>query len=106
MGKWYGKIGFAETIETEPGVWEDRITEHDYYGETIRNWSKKFQPSSGVNDNITLSNSISILADPFATKNLGNMRYVTFMGSNWKITDVEVQYPRIILAIGGLYNGR
>ena len=105
MGKWYGKIGFAETMETEPGVWEDRITEHDYYGETIRNWSKQFQPSSGINDNITLSNSISILADPFATKNLGNMRYVAFMGSNWKIASVEVQYPRIILAIGGLYNG-
>lgn len=105
MGKWYGKIGFAETIETEPGVWEDQITEHSYYGETVRNWTKKFQSSSGVNDNVNLVNGISILADPFAVKNLGNMRYVDFMGSNWKITDVEVQYPRMILTIGGLYNG-
>lgn len=104
MSKWYGKIGYAETIESEPGIWEDRITEHSYYGETVRNWIKKFQSSNEVNDNINLVNSISILADPFAVKNLGNMRYITFMGSNWKITDVEVQYPRMILTIGGLYN--
>ena len=104
MGKWYGKIGFSETVETEPGIWEDRITEREYYGETIRNWSKKFQFSSGVNDDISLSNSISILADPFVVKNLGNIRYINFMGSNWKVIDVEVQYPRMILAIGGLYN--
>lgn len=104
MAKWYGKIGYAETMEIEPGLWEEQITEKEYYGDLIRN-TRKLQNSGGVNDNINLANEISIIADPYAIHNFHSMRYVEFMGTKWKISDVEVQYPRLILTVGGVWNG-
>jgi hypothetical protein len=101
MSKWYGKIGYAETVETEPGIWVEQITERPYFGDSYRN-TRLLQNSDGVNDNINIGNQISIVADPYATQNFHAMRYVEFMGNNWKITNVEVQYPRLILTIGGL----
>lgn len=103
MAKFYGPIGFSDTVETDPGVWEERIVEHSYFGDLTRNTSR-YQQSGGVNDNITINNSISIVADPYATTNFQKMRYVEFLGTKWKITNVEVQYPRLILTIGGEYN--
>ena len=103
MAKFCGKIGFADTVETSPGVWEPQIIERTYYGDLMRNISKS-QPSGGVNDNINVANSISIVADPYANNNFHQMKYAEFMGTKWNITNVEVQYPRLILSIGGLYN--
>lgn len=105
MAKFYGIIGYSETVETEPGVWEDRITERSYQGDLIRN-TRRLQSSGGINDDVNISNEISILADPFAYKNFHAMRYVEFMGAKWKISNVEVQYPRLILSLGGVYNGQ
>lgn len=104
MAKYYGVIGYAETVETAPGVYEERITERNYYGELVRN-TRRLQTSDQINDNINIANEISIIADPFATQNFYAMRYIEFMGAKWKITNVEVRYPRLILTIGGLYNG-
>ena len=104
MAKFYGPIGYAVTKETTPGVWEEQITERMYYGELIRN-TRRLQTADQLNDNINVANEISILADPFARENFHSMKYVGFMGAKWKITSVEVQYPRLILTIGGLYNG-
>lgn len=105
MAKWYGVIGFAETVETEPGVWEEQITERSYYGDLIRN-TRRLQSGSQLNDDINVANEISILADPFATQNFHLMRYVEFMGTAWKVSNVEVQYPRLVLTVGGAYNGQ
>lgn len=104
MAKYYGVIGYVETVETSPGVWEEQITERNYYGELVRNTSR-FQVSDQVNDNVNIANEISIIADPFATQNFHAMRYIEFMGAKWKIINVEVRYPRLILTIGGVYNG-
>lgn len=104
MAKYYGVIGYAETVETAPGVYEEQITERNYYGELVRN-TRRLQTSDQVNDDINIANEISIIADPFATQNFHAMRYIEFMGAKWKITNVEVRYPRLILTIGGLYNG-
>lgn len=104
MGKWFGKIGYAVTAETEPGLWEDTIIEREYYGDMISDRRKR-QTSGEVNDNINLANVISIIADPFAYENCSRMVYAEIMGAKWKITDIEVQYPRLILTIGGVYNG-
>ena len=101
MSKWYGKIGYAETMETEPGIWEEQIVERAYFGDSIRN-TRLLQNSGSINDNINVSNQISIVADPYAYQNFHAMRYVEFMGSKWNITNVDVQYPRLILTIGGL----
>ena len=104
MAKWYGKIGYADNVEVEPGVWEDSVVEHSYYGDLNRN-TRSLQNSGGINDNINLSNEISIVADPYASENFYKMRYVEFAGTKWKITNVEVKYPRLILSIGGVWNG-
>ena len=105
MAKFYGKIGYAEALETAPGVWSESITEREYFGELIRN-TRRLQTGDKLNDDINVANEISIIADPFANENFHAMRYVEFMGAKWKITNVEVQYPRLILTLGGIYNGQ
>lgn len=103
MAKWFGVIGFAETVETKPGVWKEQITEREYYGDMNRN-TRRLQSTDQINDNINISNELSIVADPFANENFHSIRYVEYMGAKWKISDVEVQYPRLRLTIGGVYN--
>lgn len=104
MAKFFGKIGFnEETIETSPGVWEQKVIERQYYGDLIRN-SRRLQSTDQLNDNINVSNEISIIADPYANTNFHSMRYVEFMGAKWKISNVEVQFPRLILTLGGVWN--
>ena len=104
MAKYYGKIGFAESVESAPGVHVEKIVERNYYGERVRN-SRRLQSANQLNDNINISNEISIVADPYADKNFHMMRYIEFMGTKWKISNVEVQPPRLILTAGGVWNG-
>ena len=103
MAKWYGEITFAETVETKPGVWTEQITKRNYYGDVIRN-SRRLQSADQVNDNINISNQISIVADPYAYDNFHSMRRAEFMSAKWKITDNEVQRARLLLNVGGVYN--
>lgn len=105
MAKFYGKIGYANTVETKPGVYEEQIVERSYYGDLIRN-TRRLQSADQINDDINISNEISIVADPYATNNFHTMRYAVFMGTKWKISNVEVSYPRLILTLGGVYNGQ
>lgn len=105
MAKFYGSIGFAETVETTPGVWKEHIIERDYYGELIRN-TRRLQTADKLNDDINISNEISIVADPYANNHFHSMRYAKFQGAKWKVSSVEVKYPRLILTLGGLYNGK
>lgn len=104
MARFYGTIGFAEQVEEAPGVWVDKITVQPYYGDLVRN-TRKLQSRDQLNDNIDIANDISIIADPYAVENFHKMRYVEFMGTKWKVTNVEVQYPRLILTVGGVWNG-
>ena len=104
MAKWFGKIGYANTVETSPGIYEEQITVRSYYGDVYRN-TRLLQNSGSINENINISNQISIVAEPFAVQNFHMMRYVEYMGSKWKVSNVEVQYHRLILTVGGLYNG-
>lgn len=104
MAKFYGVIGYAVTVETEPGIYEETIVERPYYGDLIKN-TRRLQTAGKVNDDINISNQISIVADPYANENFHAMRYVEFMGTKWRISDVDVQYPRLILTAGGVYNG-
>ena len=103
MARFCGKIGYAVQSETAPGVWTESIKERIYYGDETRN-ARRLQSSGHQNDDIEISNRLSIIADPFAYENFHAMRYVIYMGSEWKISEVEVQRPRLILSLGGLYN--
>lgn len=105
MAKWFGKVGYATTVESEPGVWEETVVEREYYGDITSNRYKR-QNSDDVNDNVNLAISISIVADPFAYQNCANIAYIEYMGAKWKVTDIDpTQRPRLILTVGGVYNG-
>lgn len=103
MAKWFGQIGFSLVMETEPGIWEEQIIEKPYYGELLK-CNRRWDSSGGINDNINFSNQISILSDPFASNNMGYIRYVTFNGTKWKVNSVDVEYPRLKFTLGGIYN--
>lgn len=102
MAKWYGIIGYAESKETKPGVWTEHITERFYAGDIVRN-TRRLQSDDQLVDNISISNALSIVSDPYANQNFHSMRYAKFMGTAWKITNVEVQSPRLLLTLGGEY---
>ena len=102
--KYCGMLGFAETKETAPSVWEEVITEKKYFGD-IKRVIKRYQSGENLNDNISYSNSIEIVADPFFRDNLQNLRYVTWLNSKWRISNIQVNYPRFVIEIGGVYNG-
>ena len=103
--KYYGAIGYRETIETKPGVYEEKITERSYYGDVIT-FNSLNRTTDQVNDNITLSNQISIVADPYANQNFSSICYIEFMGTRWKVSKIAVAYPRLILTMGEVYNGK
>ena len=104
MAKFYGQLGYAVEHETAPGVYKPTITEHSYYGDVVRN-TRRLESADKINDNVVVSNSVSIVADAFAYDHFFAIRYVRWMGVLWKVTNVEVQRPRLILTIGGVYNG-
>ena len=104
MAKWHGIVGYIKPVRTSPGVYTNDLIERNYYGDIIRNSRGWSTPSEGTNDNLTLNNQISILADSFATDNSGFMKYVEIKGVKWKITNIEIQHPRLLLTIGGLFN--
>ena len=106
MAKFSGMIGFVVTEEDldNPGVWEEKVVERKYRGELLKNTIRTQPIPNSTNDNITLSNTISIIADPYATNNMFAIRYVVLHNVKWKIDTVEVEYPRLKLTIGGIYN--
>ena len=104
MAKYSGKVGFITTEETPNGVWVSVPVERPYYGDLTRN-HKRWNNGQTVNSDMVLQNEISIVADPYAMQNFQTIRYVEFMGSVWEVTAVDVQYPRLVLSIGGVYNG-
>lgn len=105
MAKWNGKVGYITTEKTKPGVWEPKATERPYFGDVISNTIRRTEAGK-VNDDLSVANRISIVADPFAYENFSALKYVEFMGNFWEVSTAEVQYPRIILTIGGVYSGR
>lgn len=104
MSKFFGKIGYSITEETTPGVWMENIIEREYYGDVNRVYRKR-NASDSVNDDLDISNEISIIADPYAFENFVYISYVEWMNHKWKVPNIEVQYPRLILSLGGVYNG-
>lgn len=103
MARFYGVIGYGETKETRPGVWSEVITERVYYGDVLQN-TRRWETGEHLNDDLNINNKISIVADPYTYQNFHTMRYIKWMGVKWKVTNVEVLYPRLILTIGGVYN--
>ena len=105
MNKWYGKIGYIKQVQTAPSVWTTEETVREYSGDVIRNTSRWSANPDSTNDNLTISNQISIVADPFAYQHFHSIKWIELMGAKWKIESVEPKYPRLILTVGGVWNG-
>lgn len=103
--KWYGRIGFIETVDKGDGVWKPAITTKYYTGDLRRISSKWSSSSSSTNQNLNISNQVSIISDPYLEKSLQSIRFIEFMGTFYDVTDIEVDYPRLNISIGGVYNG-
>lgn len=105
MAKWAGAIGFVnETKETVPSVYKEEFIERKYYGDVVKN-NRRLVAADKVNDDISVQNQLSIVADPYAMNHFYSMKYATFCGAKWKVTDVQVEHPRLTLTLGGLWNG-
>ena len=102
--KFYGPVGFVEVVEKRPGVKTTAPVEYYYSGDVLRR-SLRYQNGQSINDTIQPSQQISILADPYAQNHIGSMKYVKWHGSAWKINEISIEYPRLILTLGGVYNG-
>ena len=104
MAKFYGNIGFVRTVPTKPGVWKNEAVERKYRGDITRD-VRKWESGGKLNDNIAVDNTISIIADSYMYNNAYAIRYVKMMGSAWRVSRVEQRHPRLILYLGGIYNG-
>lgn len=104
MAKFFGSIGYGESVQQSPGVWVDQIVEREYFGDVIRN-TRQLTQGENVNPDISVGNSISIVADAYANDHFFAIRYVEWAGALWTVTDVEVQRPRLLLRLGEVYNG-
>lgn len=113
MARYCGRIGYATSVEKtviengvtkSTGIWEDTIVERRYYGDVIK-LSSRWDSSDHDLDNLSISNQISVVADPFAYHNFHSIKYAEYLGTLWKVTNVEVESPRLILTLGGVYNG-
>jgi hypothetical protein len=104
MAKFHGRVGFGESSEVSPGVHADTIVEYTYYGDIIQN-RRTLRQDEGLNKDLSVGNSISIVANAYARGNFFAIRYVEWAGELWNVTDVEVQLPRLILQLGEVYNG-
>lgn len=104
MARFSDVVGYATQIETAPGIWTDLVVEKRFTGDVIRN-TRKMRDGESVNNDISVQNSISIVADAYVSENFLAIKYVKWSGVYWTVTDVEVQRPRLILRLGGVYNG-
>ena len=106
--KFFGKIGYCYSEEgsgERAGIWEDIVTEREYYGDVLANNRRYDAQTDSVLDNLNVNNRISIVADAYAYEHFFQMKYVEWLNCKWKVTQVEVQRPRLILHVGGVYNG-
>lgn len=104
MAKFFGEVGYGESVEESSGVWKDVITERTYYGDILRN-ARNLEQGEKVNDDISVQNSISIVADQYAIEHIFNMKYIRWEGVLWIVQNVEVRRPRLVLSLGSVYNG-
>jgi hypothetical protein len=106
MARFFGEVGYGDSVETpsDSGVWVDTITEASYYGDVIRN-TRKLEEGESLNNDLTVGNSISIVADEYANEHFFNIKYVRWEGVLWTVKNVEVREPRLILSLGSVYNG-
>lgn len=104
MARWYGEIGFSTTEETAPGIHTEVIVTRPYDGDLIKQSIRRADINHSTNKDIDISNRISFVADPFAYAHFGQIRYATYAGLKWEVSDIDIDHPRITISLGGVYN--
>ena len=104
MAKFYGEIGYVMTTETRPGIWDKVVAEKKYYGDQY-SFTRRWDNGTQVNDDVSINTQISIVADSYLLENMHCIRYVKLHGVAWEVTSITPEYPRLLLDIGGIYNG-
>lgn len=104
MARYFGKVGFGHDAETSPGVWKTQITEKRYSGDVVRDY-RRLQDAEKVNKDLTTSTTVSIVANSYANENIRAIRYAEWKGVLFEVTNVDEEHPRLILQLGGVYNG-
>lgn len=103
--RYSGMIGFAPTKNKgDDDIWSEKIEEHPYKGDIVRH-SYNAQNVEKLTDDVQVNMQISIVANEFAYNFMHLIRYATWRGVKWRVTSVEPQYPRLLLSLGGVYNG-
>lgn len=107
MAKFSGKIGYAEIVDSieRPGIWTEEIIERNHYGDVVKDYKKYESNTNHLNDTLIISNKLSIIADSFIINNAHKIRYVIFNNTRWNVVSLELNRPRILISIGGVYNG-
>lgn len=103
MAKFYGNVGYVVSKQVSPGVFEDNVVERSYRGDILQD-IRRWEPTENKNDNLVISNRLSIIADIFAYENLATIRYVVWKGVKWKVSNIEILRPRLVLTLGEVYN--
>lgn len=104
MRRFVGKVGYAANVNRGAGIYVEEFTARVYMGDVIRN---EVQVSNGekINDDISTGTSISIVADGFALNHFKTIRYAEWAGETFKVEGVTLNHPRLVLRLGGVYNG-
>lgn len=106
MAKYFGPVGYVKTVETRPGVHMPQTIEHNYYSDVLKAGNLWSTTPETTNDDLRLNCQFSIVADPYAIENWSSIKYIEYMGVKWKVTSVEPKFPRLLLNVGGKYNGK
>lgn len=104
MAKFHGMIGYVVEPTVTGGVVTENVMERKAYGD-FEDIGRRLDNSDAINDTVVVTNRISIVADAYARAHVFAMRYVVWQGSKWRIASVTANYPRLILTLGGVYNG-
>lgn len=110
MAKFAGLVGYVTQEESAPGVWSPVENPKPMKGDIIRQSStngngSRIGDTGKVNDDITLGHRVSLLGDAYAFENYFSIKWVQIGSKKWTVTSVEMQRPRVIVSLGGLWNG-
>lgn len=103
--KFSGKAGFRiDDVEIEPGVYKPQVVVKAIKGSVVSNSYQHQNSDKSTIDNVRITNQLSIVANQFLNKHITNLMYVEFQGVKWKVESFDIQPPRVVVSLGGVYN--